>query len=234
LVEARQAKPTRDTQFPIFEHETVQKRKGGKTVTVPVTDEIARLTKGVTRDDRTFIEKSQPYQDGRYAPRHPLALLGYLNNTDKHRFIHPAYCCAAAQRVFPPSVIYDDQGVVHFEQPRPVPIAGGGLSYLDQGQVGGFGMQVIGMAFPRACNDDVGPVVDDTIVLMPRDGSDDRTEIMHARLTPTGPNPLMEMDRHPAVTVSLSDLKRPVLLWDLVAIRDAVVGILDRFSPIIG
>ena len=47
--------------------------------------------KGISKAARDEIESLQPYKRGDRARLHPLAVLNDLNNTDKHRTIHPSW-----------------------------------------------------------------------------------------------------------------------------------------------
>jgi hypothetical protein len=77
LVRLRGGSPTKRTQFPIYERwERDEKR------------EFRRMLRGVSADDRAAIEAVQPFQDGAGASKTQLALLAWLNNVDKHRFLH--------------------------------------------------------------------------------------------------------------------------------------------------
>lgn len=44
--------------------------------------------KGLAGGDREIIERAQPYHLGNAAPEHPLALLDWMAQVDKHRFVH--------------------------------------------------------------------------------------------------------------------------------------------------
>ena len=76
LVRLRGGSPTRRTEFPIYESRK-RYRQG------------ARLAlRGVSADDRAAIDAVQPYNHGESAPESYLAHLAWLNNMDKHRFLH--------------------------------------------------------------------------------------------------------------------------------------------------
>lgn len=78
---ARAAGGTCDTtQFPIFSAEPNFVKKAGT------------LLKGIDPSHRAIIEKLQPYHTGK-ADResHFLSVIAWLDNTDKHRVIHPAF-----------------------------------------------------------------------------------------------------------------------------------------------
>lgn len=47
--------------------------------------------RGVAERYRAVIDEAQPYRAGPHAGAHSLAILSYLSNVDKHRFIHPAF-----------------------------------------------------------------------------------------------------------------------------------------------
>jgi hypothetical protein len=74
----RGGRPTRTTQFPIYESRERYQSS-------------LRLLRGISADDRTAIEVVQPYQAREHAPNTYLALLAWLNNVDKHRYVHVAF-----------------------------------------------------------------------------------------------------------------------------------------------
>ena len=94
LVLLRGGSPTRGTQFPIYESwERYQSS--------------LRMLRGVSADDRAFIESVQPFQYGERAPHTYLALLSWLNNVDKHRFPHISGSLA---KTVPITVSYGSEG----------------------------------------------------------------------------------------------------------------------------
>lgn len=81
LVLLRGGKPSRRTQFPIFERRSAYRARA------------AAMIEGVSRRDRGTLERLQPFyrsRGGMPPGGHPLALLARLSNTDKHRVIHAA------------------------------------------------------------------------------------------------------------------------------------------------
>jgi hypothetical protein len=76
LVRLRGGSPTRRTEFPIYESRKRYRDRGRATL------------RGVSTDDRAAIELIQPFEAGESAPDTYLALLAWLNNIDKHRFLH--------------------------------------------------------------------------------------------------------------------------------------------------
>lgn len=76
LVLLRGGSPTRKTQYPIYER--WEGYRDSRTV----------MLRGVSVDDRALIEAFQPFQLGDRAPNAYLALLAWLSNVDKHRFLH--------------------------------------------------------------------------------------------------------------------------------------------------
>ena len=76
LILLRGGNPTRRTEFPIYESRKRYERNGRTAL------------RGVSTDDRAAIEAIQPFQFGESAPQTYLALLAWLNNVDKHRFLH--------------------------------------------------------------------------------------------------------------------------------------------------
>ncbi|HEX6665787.1 MAG TPA: hypothetical protein VF081_04260 [Solirubrobacterales bacterium] len=77
LVLLRDGEPTRRTQFPIFTNRARYRLLGR-----PMID-------GVKRKDRGTLERLQPYKAGLPKFVHPLALLAWISNLDKHRIVHP-------------------------------------------------------------------------------------------------------------------------------------------------
>jgi hypothetical protein len=76
LVRLRGGSPTRRTEFPIYESRKRYRDRGRGAL------------RGVSADDRAAIEVIQPFEAGEGAPDTYLALLAWLNNVDKHRFLH--------------------------------------------------------------------------------------------------------------------------------------------------
>jgi hypothetical protein len=94
LVLLRGGTPTRQAQFPIYES---RERYVSS----------AHLIRGVSADDRALIEHYQPFQQGVRASDTYLSKLAWLNNMDKHRFVHVG--CARA-RVGLLTVSYGEEG----------------------------------------------------------------------------------------------------------------------------
>jgi hypothetical protein len=66
------------------------------------------MLRGVSADDRAAIEGTQPFNHGEGAPDAYLSLLSWLNNVDKHRFLHIG---GAFPRTFPiPAYISNREG----------------------------------------------------------------------------------------------------------------------------
>lgn len=80
LVLARGGKPSRRTQFPIFERRADYRLRGRLMIA------------GVARGDRGMIECLQPFREMRrpLAGAHPLAQLARLANADKHQEMPPS------------------------------------------------------------------------------------------------------------------------------------------------
>lgn len=76
LVRLRGGSPTRRTEFPIYVSRKRYRDRGRSAL------------RGVSADDRAAIEAIQPYHAGERAPDTHLAVLAWLNNVDKHRFLH--------------------------------------------------------------------------------------------------------------------------------------------------
>lgn len=227
VIELRGATPKPGlTQFPIYEDEAKFNGKAN-----PRRPSAFTLTEGVLPEDFAFIEAVQPYQDRRhpnlatkreenrpalsdlYAAWHPLAVLAYINNIDKHRFIHTGY--AAVAPLLPGRM----------GEPVPTFINSGRLAlYLPVGQ----GLQAIGLSMP-VCTD--GSVLGDDGMNFKT--NDDPTEIARAfriKVRP-GAEPKMEMQPPPALEISFCDRKRPVSIYDLFDIRTAVHQVVDWFGP---
>lgn len=213
LIEARGRRPSPANQFPIFESPTVKKRKGCEVVDAPTQTRIAEMTQGVRKDDRTFIEEAQPYHEGPYAARDPLALLGHLNNLDKHRFIHPAVAALALRR-------YGE---------APLPFFPGVNVFMKRGIPAGNPLPIADFPWPTRRRD-----ISKTLSFTFNPPSDDRTEILRAQIVTSGSHPEMEVDPGAPFHVSLSDRSRPVLIADLYRIYRRVVEIRDRFAGVIG
>jgi len=94
IVLLRGGTPSGKTQFPIYESwEGYQSS--------------IWMLRGVSADDRALIEAVEPFKHGEHAPQSYLALLAWLNNVDKHRFVH-AGC--ALPRPTPIQVSYGEEG----------------------------------------------------------------------------------------------------------------------------
>ncbi len=70
------------TQFPICDRETG--RGGWVQKSAIQLDELSD-------NDITTIKGFQPYHRGALAPKHPLAVLRWLSDMDKHRLLHPTW-----------------------------------------------------------------------------------------------------------------------------------------------
>lgn len=208
------------TQFPINEDKTDFERKShGSTV-------AAIQTAGVLAEDFTFIQKLQPYHAGPdLAKWHPLAMLGYLNNVDKHRYIHAAFASAAimpttgqlAGRIFLQGWAADWS--------RRMGLASG--SIISSDNVAGMG----GPALP-ALDGSIVPT-DGTIFGWNANGSsDDPAEVLRVtgiRATRRGAK--MHVTPGFLLDVSFSDRERPMTISDLQDIRATVQKVVDRFGP---
>jgi hypothetical protein len=96
LVLLRGGSPTRSTEFPIEKRRKWYERRLKRGA-----------LRGMSADDRAAIEQVQPYQAGECAADTYLALLAWLNNVDKHRFLHIG--CAMAIKS-PIRVSYGSEG----------------------------------------------------------------------------------------------------------------------------
>lgn len=96
VVLLRGGSPTKVTQFPIHES-----REGYR-------DDLKRgVLRGISADDRAFIEGCQPFQGGERSADSYLVFLAWLNNVDKHRFIHVG---GAIARTIGMKVSYGSEG----------------------------------------------------------------------------------------------------------------------------
>jgi hypothetical protein len=94
LVLLRGGCATTKTQFPIYESRERY-------------ESSAHLIRGISADDRALVEHYQPFQQGERSSDTYLAKLAWLNNMDKHRFVHVG--CARA-RLTPITVSYGAEG----------------------------------------------------------------------------------------------------------------------------
>jgi hypothetical protein len=106
LVLARGGSPTRETQLPIYES-----REGYQS--------SRWMLRGIGTDDRAFIEAIQPFHDGEGAANTHLALLSWLNNVDKHRFVHIG---CATPRMFGIPVRYGGGPPMGYLPWNPIPV----------------------------------------------------------------------------------------------------------------
>lgn len=241
LVELRGGSPGRHTQFPIYDDEPhpPRKPKGGRAC-APKRDPWNGI-KGVFPPDAAFIKAAQPYKLGtdrniKLSRWHPLSMLGYLNNVDKHRTIHPSVTAAGfvlsplgpgftAGRV--PIFLRDDD--------RFVPLFTGKIPVRDITlDIGGGETLTIPTSFQGASIGGwyvVGVTIDGTPVQSHgRRFTDDRTELMRLTGIPET-NGKVEMNPPPSLVISFSDIERPMSLYDLEEIRLTVREIVDHFRP---
>jgi len=227
LVVRRGGTPTTIHQFPIYENRTKFEGKP-RTKSPKWATEGERLTHGVLPKDFAFIEERQPFQLGPDLPNlpvvqwHPLAMLGYLNNVDKHRFIHVSFS-AASVRHAPEGqhvVKFSDSTVIVSEDGDPGPLV---PRFLFGGRLDPSTM-VDGFPCLRWSRDGM------IITILGPPGSDDPAEI--ARVV-DAPNPEAEMYVYdaPAIDISFSDRKRPMSVFDLADVLEEVVGIVEHFRP---
>ena len=71
-------RPSRDTAFPIF---TEWKSSSPKP--------FQKMVRQMPPASHKIIERLQPHNDGDLAGKHPLAILAYLSNRDKHQLLAP-------------------------------------------------------------------------------------------------------------------------------------------------
>jgi hypothetical protein len=196
LVLLRGGSPDRSTQFPIYE---CRKRYQAAAPS---------MLHGTSADDRAYIKSIQPYRLGPHAAAiHPLALIGWLNNTDKHHILHVGCTLPViAQGNVAPGVEVQGAVMILGEEADP--------DFFPW--------------WPRVVRD-VAEVLDTTF--SHQVPTDDRTELMRVRIRPSGPDPQMEMQSCEAIDISFSDRERPLMLHDLATLRSAVQQIRDRFRP---
>lgn len=189
LIRKRGGRPKEGvTQFPIYEDETKWKRKAQRQID------------GVLQEDRAFIKRAQPFQlesDPHGRPLfvwHPLAMLGHLNNLDKHRAIHTSFAAASVTTI----------------QPRgPARSFLLGTGRLGLGFVAGT-LPVWGL--PSFRSPDGSVTGDEGLSFLGRD--DDPTEIARVfKIVTDSPNPKMEMEPSPTLDISFSSRERPMDIY---------------------
>jgi hypothetical protein len=231
LVEAHGGVVTRTHQFPIHERKPdFWATKEGPRAEVH--------TRGIEPVEFAWIEAAQPFKEREdnpflealsaampksgkaaladlYAAWHPLAMLGQLNNVDKHRRLHASYAAAALE-------VRDYNGNV---VPTILGSRGHAFLYVRPGEI-------IRAAWPiPVCRDGSVAELGKFVI----GGSDeDPTQVARNRVTPApGRTPKMEMNSRAAIEVSFSDWERPMTIFDLGSIRTAVQHAFDRFAPTI-
>lgn len=232
LILARGGTPDKTREFPIYEHETDRKGKSNLAK--------ARMqTAGVLKEDFAFIEGCQPYHErrhpsllerkgklpqpkfdaraDRYAAWHPLALLGHLNNVDKHQYIHAVVAAAAME-------------APGRTRNTVVSILGGTGSW-DLYWLSGDDFKLKGMVWPK----DAGDTITEQGSWHIGGTFDDSAEV--ARVSDVVARgdawPEMKVEPSPIFDVAIGDWKRPMTVFDLDAIRDMVHEIVERFAPLI-
>lgn len=94
IVLLRGGSPTSKTQYPIYKSWEGYQSSGW-------------MLRGVGADDRAVIEATQPFEHGGNPEHSYLALLAWLNNVDKHRFVHVGFALPATS---PITVSYGREG----------------------------------------------------------------------------------------------------------------------------
>ena len=232
LILARGGTPTKTTQWPIYEDEAKSIAKAsGRT-------KIQAQTDGVLGEDLEFIEGHQPNKMGRDLARwHPFALLGHLNNVDKHQVIHAAFAAAAMVPAGGPyagrpflqchaAAGFIRSGAVN---PTPVRTDARGNSFHE------FNFSSAGTSGPKFPLDGSITSRHGHVHSYSFEGSDqDPTEVGRAfGVSPNIPNAKMEMDPSFLLDISFSDRERPMTIFDLHDIRAAVQEVVERFRPVI-
>ncbi len=216
LILLRGGTHTRDNQFPIIEKDA------------GAVKNVTRLTNGVSQQDLAYIQSVQPYHVRSHPnaalPKsrwHPLALLSYLNNMDKHQVI-PA--CVAVTRV---GTIEGNQTrtafVNAFDRLDPVT-----PTLMLTGPGGSIPMMpVFGFILSFHYLDGTPVGYQST-----SNSADDahRTEIVRV-LQPDRPNTDMQMNVSPTFDMSFSGRERPMDISDLKVIQQKVVEIVEHFRP---
>lgn len=189
LVLLRGAGPTRSTQFPIYERRQGYRRRASS------------LLRGISSDDRALIEWLQPYHWGPdQVDLHPLARLAWLNNTDKHRFLH--FGCT----MLPPEPVFvgTDEEIAEDPFPENLPW------------------------WPRAVRDVAGF---DRIQVSAFAGSQDGAELIRVHITPSGPNPEMQMQDKFPIEITLSNAEHRLSLTYLDVLWEEIEGVVALFRP---
>lgn len=224
LVLARGNQPGRHTQFPIYEHPTDKRGKSN-------TAKAEASTFGVLPDDFALIEAYQPYHAREdtnlsqeverdiFAAYQPLAMLAYLNDVDKHRYVHAGFASARAM-----AILYGPMQI------RPV------LLVTQRHLIGwpdlGYPPVIAGSPEPWFWDREAGKSYEGWWSL----NDDDPAEIARAsdvRSEP-GREAHVEMRGGHALEISFSDAKRAMSIFDLRDIQAEVEGIVEYFRPVIG
>jgi hypothetical protein len=165
------------------------------------------MLRGISTDDRAVIQAIQPYHLGPEAAHmHPLAVIAWLNNIDKHRVLH----IGCALPILNPATL-----------PKGIEMGGGTLSLGKEAPSNYFPWWPIPLR-------DVGDIL--RIRYSTNSAFHDFAELMRVLIRPTGPNPEMKMHGGEAVDISLSDPKHPLMLSDLAALRGAISQVVEIFS----
>ncbi|MFL5865840.1 MAG: hypothetical protein ACJ766_01920 [Thermoleophilaceae bacterium] len=204
LVLLRGGSPTRATQFPIYESREGYERNA------------RRMLRGVSADDRALIKIMQPYEATPDAPHlHALARIGWLNNTDKHRFLHVS--CVAQQ----PSEVPLELVEGHTEA-----ISRTGTLVLDDSEMDALSDFFAWWPIPVRDIGEVGGVR-----FGANSPSDDPTEFLRVSVVATGANPEMKMKDDQSVDIALSDGETSITFDELSILYRCVESVLDWFRP---
>lgn len=206
LVAARGGTPEsdRDVEFPI------RKDKPGSNSwqTKPLPE--------LTEEDRTIVERAQPYHYGpHWHRRHLLFLLAHLNNFDKHRRLHIGFLAVAFR-------------VSLGDYPIRVPLHPGVENLImflpPDGTKHAVSMEIGSLVRVRDCGNSVT-----NIAFNSRKATDDPAEVARIHLPDAGPDPEMKMEPEPTFEVSVTNSDNPVTIADLGRIRNRVKELVDGF-----
>jgi hypothetical protein len=213
IVLKRNGTPTKRTQFPIYENEAEWSPQAN-TLRTTVTRNLA----GIFPEDFAIIKTYQPFNVGlnvltkkSITRWHPLAMLSYLNNVDKHRFIHVAYMAASLEirwGVFTQKYFFHGGRIAADVPPGPLRITG----------LPSIARYVDGVAAPH-------------LMQSFKPNPEDPAELMRI-LKPDRPHVEMEMDDRVAVEISFSDIEHPMSIDDLTVMLVCVVNAVDQFRPL--
>lgn len=80
-----------DTEFPIFTSKSKFHRTNARTRAATSWSGLNKIRQVTVPEVRGMIKNAQPYRRDGDPEQHPLALLGFLENADKHASLHPVF-----------------------------------------------------------------------------------------------------------------------------------------------